>query len=143
MVQRPSSTQPSEALPKQVVGNVGLYYVCYRLSLRGWNVMPTSRNARGIDIIAYSQDGSRFLAVQVKALSKRNPVPLGRSPHVHGAQHIVICQGVLEEPPKCFVLGPKDLERATCDTKGQYWLQPSAYEAFENRWDRIQLGRAD
>jgi hypothetical protein len=29
-------------LNPQVVGNVGLYYVCYRLSLDGWNVMPTA-----------------------------------------------------------------------------------------------------
>ena len=36
-------------LNPQVVGNVGLYYVCYKLSLQGWNVMPTARNARGID----------------------------------------------------------------------------------------------
>jgi len=45
----------------------------------GWNVMPTSRNARGIDIIAYSIDAERLLKVQVKALSKRNPVPIGAS----------------------------------------------------------------
>ncbi len=29
----------------QVVGNVGLFYVCYKLSRLGWNVMPTARNA--------------------------------------------------------------------------------------------------
>jgi len=40
----------------QITGNIGLYYTCYRLSRLGWNVMPTSRNARGIDIIAYSTD---------------------------------------------------------------------------------------
>ena len=67
------------ALSPQVTGNVGLYYYCYKLSLLGWNVMPTSRNARGIDIIAYSADASRFVGIQVKALSKRNPVPLGPS----------------------------------------------------------------
>jgi hypothetical protein len=33
----------------------------------------------GVDIIAYSGDASRFLGVQVKALSKRAPVPLGTS----------------------------------------------------------------
>ena len=66
-------------LDPQLTGNVGLYYCCYRLSLMGWNVMPTARNARGVDIIAYSRDASRFVGVQVKALSKRNPVPLGTS----------------------------------------------------------------
>ena len=39
-------------LDAQIVGNAGLYYASYRLSLLGWNAMPTSRNARGIDVIA-------------------------------------------------------------------------------------------
>jgi hypothetical protein len=53
-------------LNQQVVGNVGLYYCCYRLSLLGWKVMPTARNARGIDIIAYSADASRFVGLPSK-----------------------------------------------------------------------------
>jgi hypothetical protein len=64
-------------LSSQVICNVGLYHACYKLSLLGWNVMPTARNARGVDIIAYSSDASRFIGIQVKTLSKRNPVPLG------------------------------------------------------------------
>ena len=42
------------SLNPQITGNVGLYYYCYKLSLPGWNVMPTARDARGVDIIAYS-----------------------------------------------------------------------------------------
>lgn len=37
----------------QVVGNIGMYFAAYRLSCMGGNVMPTSRNARGIDLLAY------------------------------------------------------------------------------------------
>jgi hypothetical protein len=39
----------------QLVGNIGLYYICYELSRLGWNVLPTSRNARGIDLVIYSR----------------------------------------------------------------------------------------
>jgi hypothetical protein len=35
----------------QVVGNIGMYYAAYRLSQQGWNVMPTARNARGVDLL--------------------------------------------------------------------------------------------
>jgi hypothetical protein len=52
----------TEVVPKisnQLVGNLGLYYTCYELSKRGWNAMPTSRNARGVVIIIYSQDAKR------------------------------------------------------------------------------------
>ena len=57
-------SQPTR-LHHQLVGNVGLYYVCYKLSLCGWNVLPTSRNAKGIDIVAYNQDATRTLTIQV------------------------------------------------------------------------------
>jgi hypothetical protein len=56
---------------------VGLFYVCYQLSKLGWNVMPTSRNAKGIDIIIYSQDGKRKHTIQLKSLQKKLGVPLG------------------------------------------------------------------
>ena len=48
-------------LETQVTGNIGMYYACYKLSCMGWNVMPTARNARGIDIIAYNKEGTDFI----------------------------------------------------------------------------------
>lgn len=79
--QTPDGAAPLDAprLRPHVVGNVGLYFAAYRLSQMGWNVMPTSRNARGVDILAYDMRAQKYLGIQVKALSKRNPVPLGRS----------------------------------------------------------------
>jgi hypothetical protein len=67
----------AKKLPPQRVGNAGLYYVCFEMSRRGWNVMPTARNARGVDVVGYSNDGRRKLTIQVKALSKPASVPLG------------------------------------------------------------------
>ena len=64
------------SLVSQVVGNMGLFDVCYWLSKLGWNVRPTARHARGIDIVMYRQDASRTHTIQVKTLSKRHPVPL-------------------------------------------------------------------
>jgi len=48
-------------LDPQLTGNAGLCYCCYHLSLLGWNDMPTARNPRGVDIIAYGRDASRFV----------------------------------------------------------------------------------
>ena len=86
----------------QIVGNIGLYYVCYKLSLLGWNVMPTSRNTRGIDIIAYNRDCSRFIGVQVKALSKRAPVPLGKSLDGVMGDYWIVVNNVTTKP-KSFI----------------------------------------
>ena len=141
-----SGAVTTSKLNPQTVGNVGLYYVCYRLSRAGWNVMPTARNARGIDLLAYSSDGKRTRTIQVKALSKRNPVPLGTSLDHLIADFVVICRHVQTDSPESFVLSPDDVR--TLVHKGEkegretFWLQPRAYEgpAFRDAWARIGSG---
>lgn len=138
--------QNARGRSSQITGNVGLYYACYRLSLLGWNAMPTARNARGIDVLAYSTDGLRMLGFQVKSLSRRNPVPLGPSiDRLMGDFWLVFTD--VTTAPKSFVLVPDEIRRLA--HRGErngavsYWLQPRAYdvEGFRDAWSRI--GRGD
>ncbi len=135
-------------LNSQVVGNVGLYYVCYRLSGLGWNVMPTARNARGIDVVIYSQDARRTFTLQVKSLSKRSPVPLGNHLRNLFGDFFVICRKVTGEKPECFVLRPAEVRtlahRGEKNGKVSFWLQPREYEndKFVEGWGRIGKGTA-
>jgi hypothetical protein len=134
-------------LNNQIVGNIGLYYGCYRLSLLGWNVMPTTRNARGIDIVIYSQDAKRTRTIQVKALSKRAPVPLGKTRKKLFGDFLVVCRNVTTKP-ECFILTPDEVKQLAHRSIGSlqnglsYWLQPNAYEAddFHEKWERIGEG---
>ncbi|MHC1687329.1 MAG: hypothetical protein AB9879_06420 [Methanothrix sp.] len=108
--------------------------------------MPTSRNARGIDIIAYSTDSPpRVVMVQVKALSKRNPVPVGtRLDKIMGDFWVIVID-VLEKP-RAFVMQPSEItdrvHRGEKDGRVSYWLQPASYdqEDFLEKWDRIGHG---
>jgi len=135
-------------LPNSVVGNVGLYYVCYRLSRMGWNVMPTARNAKGVDLLAYSDDARKVHSVQVKALSKRAPVPLGTGLEQFFADFVVVCRHALTNAPECFVLTPQEVSRlahrGVKDGRVSFWLQPKQYESSEFReaWHRIGEGQA-
>jgi len=128
------------------VGNIGLYYVSYRLSRLGWNVMPTTRNAKGIDLLSYSQDAERKLSIQVKALSRPNPVPLGTKLDNLLGDFFVVCRNLALETPECFVLTPSELKglahKGEKNGKISYWLQPKAYgsSAFREKWDRIGTG---
>ncbi len=90
----------SKAVSKnnQMVGNIGLFYTCYRLSKLGWNAMPTSRNARGIDIIMYGQDGLKKHTVQIKSLTKKSPVPIGKNLESLFADYLIICKNVFDNP---------------------------------------------
>lgn len=132
-------------LDQQVTGNVGLYYCCYRLSLLGCNVMPTARNARGVDIVAYDQSATSFVSVQVKALGKRNPVPLGTTLEKVMGDFWVIVNKV-STSPSAFVLLPSEVkelaQRGERDGRVSFWLSPAKYdqEPFREAWDRIGDG---
>lgn len=129
----------------QVTRNIGLYYVCYRLSRMGWNVKPTARNARGIDIIAYNQKGAMCVGIKVKTLSKCNPVPLGKTLDRVMGDYWVIVNDV-EKEPNAFILLPDEVkssaQRREKEGRVSYWLQPVSYdtEQFKEAWHRIGYG---
>jgi hypothetical protein len=135
----------------QVVGNIGMYYAAYRQSQMGWNVMPTSRNARGIDLVAYDERADRKLGIQVKALSKRNPVPLGKSIDAFMGDLWIIVTKAVTASPVCLIMTPEQVKRlvhrGVKEGRVTFWLQPKQYEADEYReaWqDRArQSGRLD
>ena len=114
----------------QVIGNIGLYWTCYQLSRIGWNAMPTARNARGVDIIAYNTDCSRMISIQVKTLSKKNPVPLGSTLDKVMGDFWIIVNNV-ESKPQTYVLLPSEVKefahRREKDGRVSFWLQPSSY----------------
>ena len=132
-------------LDAQITGNIGLYYTCYRLSKMGWNVMPTTRNARGIDIIAYNRKGTEFIGIQVKTLSKRVPVPLGSTLEKIMGDYWVIVNNVSKEP-NAFILLPDEVKslahRGEKEGRISYWLQPASYQndQFKEAWHRIGYG---
>lgn len=134
-------------LEPQVTGNIGMYFACYKLSCMGWNVMPTARNARGIDIIAYNKEGTDFIGVQVKALSKRNPVPLGNSLDKIMGDFWIIVNNVASSSPNVYVMKPDEVKELAAknekDGTPSFWLQPTAYDKseFHEAWDRIGFGQ--
>src|SRR5688572_31726119 len=127
--------------PRQVVGNMGLYYVCYRLSRDGWNVMPTSRNAKGPDIVLLNESAEVHHTVQVKSLSKRAALGFGKNRENLRFDFLIACVGLEAGTPSCYVLTKEDVE-AKIDAKGkdgQLWLEAKNYATseYEEKWGRI------
>jgi hypothetical protein len=112
----------------------------------GWNVMPTSRNAKGIDILIYSQNATQKFSIQVKTLSKASPVPLSNKLDNLFADFVVVCRHVAKEIPECFVLTPAEIRnvvhRGEKNGKVSFWLQPRDYakDEFREKWERIGFG---
>ncbi len=124
----------------QLVGNIGLYYVCYELSRKSWNAMPTSRNARGVDVIIYNQTASKSHTIQVKSLSSRSAVPFGGTLNSLIAEYVFIVTNVFETP-NLYVVDTQTMRplihEGVKNGKKSYWFQPKDYEGFKDNWGII------
>ena len=132
----------STSYPNQITGNVGLYYVCYELSKRYWNVMPTSRNARGTDIIAYSIDGSKMISIEVKSVRKKSAVFF--NPESTLSDYLIICRNVYDDP-ELFILKidnklKSKVEFKEKDGKVSSYLNIKDFKEYENNWTIIGSG---
>ncbi len=126
---------------KQVTGNVGLYYISYRLSRMGWNVMPTSRNAKGIDILAYGKDGETFHTIQTKGYTKIAAVGTFKKETEVIADYYVISTFVYQLP-ETYILTREEVRDGLTQHDGVYWLEIKDYrkEEFHERWEKIGFG---
>jgi len=127
----------------QITGNVGLYSVCFELSKRGWNVLPTSRNAKGPDVIIYNEKATKTHTIQVKALSNPNPVGTGK-PTSLLTDFFIICRNVYDIPEffiaSTNIIRPRIKEHTNKKGEKSYWLERKDYEEFKDKWNKIGFG---
>ncbi len=106
--------------------------------------MPTVRNAKGADLYAASSDEANVIPIQSKALSKRNPVPLGSSLDRLCSHWWVITIKANDDAPESYIMTLDEVRAAAQRGENQagtvsYWLPPKAYgqPEFKNKWDRL------
>ena len=126
-------------LPNNIVGNIALYYACYKLSERGWNVMPTTKNTAGIDAVCINSDGTLKRTIQVKGLTKRPAVPLGKNLDKIMGDFWVIVNSLGTGRPRTYILRPEEVRARAKPGGDQYWLPTRDYseDAFEDQWQCI------
>lgn len=131
----------------QATGNAALHYVAWQLSKRGWNVMPTARNAKGSDLYCANDAETVIFGVQSKGLSKRYWVGLGSNLANLRSEWWIITINAKSDAPTCFILRRQevvDLCAASDPAKSiggvqSYWLAPKAYDQpqFKDAWHRL------
>jgi hypothetical protein len=144
----------------QITGNIGLYHVARELSLSGWNVMPTVRNARGADLYAASEDERTIHPVQVKAHSdKPQDTSLGLRPETIVTPWWVFVVYARTPEITCFVLTLDEIrdrmgrDPGTRSNKPEqeriFWLHRKYYtpggewemKEARNAWHRLGVPR--
>ena len=106
-----------------------------------------------MDILAYDMSARRYLGIQVKTLSNRNPVRLGGSLDELMGDWWIIVDEVETNNPRCFIMKPDEVRKLAKranravqfekERRFLYWLGPNKYDTdkFREAWDRI--GRGD
>ena len=130
---------------RQVTGNVGLFFICYKLSRRGWNVLPTSRNARGIDVLAYGKHGEKFLTVQAKGYTRKAAIGPFKDKADVIADFYIVAWNVYYSP-LIYILSKDEVKSLlTRDSDGKYWVEHRDYDKpdFFEKWEKIGFGFSD
>ena len=80
--------------------------------------------AKGPNVVIDSEDAERTWRLNVRSLSKRDPVPLGKDPNID-ADWVVVCTRVREDSPRCYVLTSSEVSKlANRDKRGpNHWLE--------------------
>jgi len=60
----------SSSFEKSIKGAAGVHLVVAELSMRGYVAMPTTRNLKSVDIVAFNEEMNRFAFIQVKTTEK-------------------------------------------------------------------------
>jgi hypothetical protein len=136
------SGRKAHRLSNQIMANAGVFLACHQLSKLGWQVLPTSRNAKAVDIVAYHEDDPRPVTLQVKAMSAPRNICLGPTPKCCADYFIVCVLQSKESLPKCYVFRLDDVARHDDSIRlyaGKHWLQRKAFatQEYAERWDRI------
>lgn len=142
---------------RQITGNVGLFHVARELSREGWNVMLTSRNTRGADLYACSEDERTIHSIQVKTHSGK---PLDTHLGLHPERFvtpwwIIVVYAHTPSQTACYLLKLDEIRQVmgrdpgTRSGKPEHeracWLNKRFYSpgsdgemtAFKNAWDRL------
>ncbi len=133
-------------IPTQLTANVGLYYVAYELAKRGWNVMPTSRNAKGPDMFIYSQLGKTRHSVQVKATTNKRQIPVGSNiDNFRMSDFVIICVNAYSKSIELFIASADKIavkitnaKKGTSD-KG-YYINHEEYTKYKDNWEVLGDG---
>lgn len=125
---------------RQITGNVGLYYVSYKLSRMGWNVMTTSRNAKGVDIMAYNEDVKIIHKIQVKSYTERQAISFGNKVEIFSDFYVIVTY--VYKKPVVYLLKGSEVEPLIRKQKEQNWLEIEDYEKneFLENWEKIGCG---
>lgn len=130
---------------KQRTGNIGLFYISYKLSRLWWNVLLTSRNARGADAIIYNKAFDKEYSIQTKGFTDEEAVGPFKGKSYVAEDFYIIATFVYKCPIVYILTGEEVKENLKENKDGKYFLDKKRYlkEEFKEKWEKIGYGYSD
>ena len=131
----------------QLTGMTGVYLVAAELARRGFIASPTSRSARGADILVADQNCKHACSLQVKTNGKSTSFWL-LNPHAKemvASTHLYVLVNLLKDGHDFYVV-PSGVVARRMDVVPQgkstwYSISRDKVKEFKDKWDLV--GEAD
>jgi hypothetical protein len=120
-----------------IAGMRGVFLVAAELAERGFVVSPTSRSARGVDLLATNHDSSRTFAVEVKSTTKQSFWIVNKDAGDTKSRNLIwifVKFGKPKERSRFFVVPSKDLKRFVQPYKTMPFVKRNTILKYEDRW---------
>jgi hypothetical protein len=134
-------------LTSGLVGMAGVYLVAAELSQRGVITSLTSRNTRGIDILASSADASRQVGIQVKTAQRGTGWILGAKDERYAAPnlfYVFVALAGQDGRPEFYVVSSRKVAASIRRSHSRWLATPGRHgqkhrdSAIRKFWDRRQ-----
>ena len=125
----------------QLTGMLGVYLVAAELSRRGLIASPTSRSARGADILVTDQNCKHAFSLQVKTNGKNASFWLlnAHAKEMVAPTHLYVLVNVRKDEDEFFVVPSQEIaSRMDVVTQGKstwYSIYRERIKEFQDRWD--------
>lgn len=133
-VSRPSGEEQKEVTRK------GFSLISNALESKGWKVtekLHKIKSSYGIE----KQDKPVIKTVRMRSLSKKDPVPMGRSLKSYDEDFLIVCRNVIHTPEMFVLTMEEALQKVSKKIKSgseSYWIEPPDYKEFLDNWDALQ-----
>jgi Holliday junction resolvase len=115
----------------------GVFLVAAELAERGFIVSPTSRSARGVDLLATNFDGAKTFAIEVKSASRSTFWIVGKDAGKQASRNnvwVFVKFGKEKERSRFFVVPSRHLRRFVNPGKTMPFVKRNAILKYEDRW---------
>jgi len=130
------SFDQDKGIDKQMVHTSGVYYVCYELSKKGWDIVSVLPKDKGIDVMVRGQNGKEF-TIQVRSISKNKPAGFSNTLDTLIADFVFIVNNV-SGSPNIFIVdnatAKSRIKEQIKDEQKSYWFEPNDYKEFKDNW---------